>query len=215
MQRINTLIFDVSGVLVNDLPAVFRANREAYLIHGYDPPQTIEEFREKFTFPIREFHKGNGVPEEMIDEVERTYTEKFPLYKDLVQPFSEVKEALSEISQKGIKLGIYSHMPGEVLRELLEKYGIIMYFETIIGRDDCGKKKPSPEPLLTALSRLDATPETAAYIGDMEEDMMMGKNAGVSVIAMDRRGAYQSITRLKSHNPDYIINSLYDLLEIF
>lgn len=214
MQKINTLIFDGSGVLINDLPAVFRANKEAYLMHGYEPPQTLEEFREKFTFPVREFHRSNGIPEEEIDSVERTYFERFSIYRDLIEPFPETADVLCELKQRGIQLGIYSNVPKKDLRELLEKFGILMYFDAIIGQGDGEEKKPSPKPILNVLSRLNTTPESAAYVGDMEEDMTIGRRAGVRVIAMDREEAYQPIERLKLHNPDYVITSLYDLLQI-
>ena len=57
-------------------------------------------------------------------------------------------------------------------------------------------------------------PTVTRYIGDMEEDMIAGKRAGVYTIAVDRREAYQPIRRLKIHNPDLIINNLNDLLNI-
>jgi FMN phosphatase YigB (HAD superfamily) len=85
MRKINTLIFDVSGVLINDLPAVWHTNRDAYSFYGYNTFASIEKFKEKFKLPIKEFHKSNGIPEEMIDKVERRYRERYPLYQHLIE----------------------------------------------------------------------------------------------------------------------------------
>jgi beta-phosphoglucomutase-like phosphatase (HAD superfamily) len=53
MRKIDALIFDVSGVLINDLPAVWLANRDAYSFYGYHMFSSIDEYKERFKLPIR------------------------------------------------------------------------------------------------------------------------------------------------------------------
>jgi HAD superfamily hydrolase (TIGR01549 family) len=213
MRKINTFIFDGSGVLFDDLPTVVRANMDAYSFYGYKAFTTIEEFRKKFKLPIKEFHRSNGIPEEMIDKVEKKYRERYPLHQHLTTPFPEVKGALSKLKNKNIKLGVSSNIPNKFLKEHLSQSEIMTYFDAITGQDDCEEQKPSPKPILITLSKLNASPINAAYVGDMEEDMIAGRRAGVYTIAVDRKEAYQPIWRLKPY-ADYVITNLNDILKI-
>jgi beta-phosphoglucomutase-like phosphatase (HAD superfamily) len=141
MRKINALIFDVSGVLINDLPAVWLANRDAYSSYGYHMFSSIDEYKERFKLPIREFHRSNGIPEEMIDTIERKYREVNPLYQHLITLFPEVKNALSSLKNKGLKLGVASNIPSNFLKEHLFRFEILEYFDAIVGQDDCDEQK--------------------------------------------------------------------------
>jgi len=214
MEKISILIFDVSGVLIDDLVTVYRANNDAYSFYGYRPFSSIEEFKAKFKLRPIEFHRSNGISEEMIDTVERKYRERYPFYQHLIKVFPEVQEVLLELKNKGIRMGISSNIPNEFLIEHLNRFEILKYFHAVTGQDDSDEQKPSPKPILITLSGLNADPRNAAYVGDMEEDMIAAKRARVHTVAVDRKEAYQPIWRLKLHNPDYVITSLNDLLEI-
>ena len=63
MRSIEAVIFDVSGVLLDDLYAVWKADSEAYEACGIRKIESIEEFRMKFKLPIHEYHRSMGVPE--------------------------------------------------------------------------------------------------------------------------------------------------------
>jgi HAD superfamily hydrolase (TIGR01549 family) len=170
-----TFVFDVSGVLIDDLFTVWKTNNDAYSIFGYNIFSSIEEFKERFKLPIVEFHRSNGIPEEMINKVERMYIEQYPLYQHLIRVFPEVKRALSELRNKGIKLAISSNIPNKFLREHLERFELSIYFDAITGQDDCDEQKPSPKPILITLLKMNESPKKASYIGDMEEDIIAGK----------------------------------------
>jgi HAD superfamily hydrolase (TIGR01549 family) len=214
MRKINTLIFDVSGVLIDDICTVWKANNDAYSLCGYDTFYSIEDFKQKFRLPISSFHKANGIPQEMIDIVERHYLKQYPHYQHFIRVFPEAKNVLSKLKEMGVKLGVASNIPNEFLIEHLHRFQILAYFDAITGQDDCDEQKPSPKPVLFTLSKLNASPSNAGYIGDMEEDMVAGKRAGVYTLAVDRSEAYHSICRLKLHDPDYIITDLNDLISV-
>jgi HAD superfamily hydrolase (TIGR01549 family) len=214
MRKINTLVFDVSGVLIDDICTVWKANNDAYSFCGCSPLYSIEDFKQKFKLPIAEFHRANGIPEKMIDIVERHYLERYPRYQHLIRVFPEAKNVLSELKQINVKLGVASNIPNRFLIEHLHRFQILTYFEVITGQEDCDEQKPSPKPVLATLSKLNASPRNAAYVGDMEEDMVAGKRAGVYTVAVDRSEAYHPICRLKLHDPDYIITDLNDIISV-
>src|SRR2546427_12309406 len=57
-------------------------------------------------------------------------------------------------------------------------------FDVIVGSDDVTHLKPHPEPVLAALARLGAAPETAVFIGDSRHDIECGRAAGVKTAAV-------------------------------
>jgi len=214
MRKIEALIFDVSGVLIDDLATVWTANNDAYSFFGYKTISSIEEFKTRFRLPVAKFHRSNGIAEEMIDMVETKYRERYPLHQHLIRVFPEARGTLSELKSRDVKLGIASNIPKDFLAEHLHRFELSAYFGAITAQEDCDEQKPSPKPILTTLSKLNAKPGRTAYIGDMEEDMIAGKKAEVHTVAVDREGAYQPISRLKRHDPDHVIKVLDDLLQI-
>jgi phosphoglycolate phosphatase-like HAD superfamily hydrolase len=77
----------------------------------------------------------------MIDTIERKYREVYPLYQHLITLFPEVKNALSSLKNKGLKLGVASNIPSNFLNEHLSRFEILKYFDAIVGQDDCDEQK--------------------------------------------------------------------------
>ncbi|MNF01730.1 Pyrophosphatase PpaX [compost metagenome] len=69
--------------------------------------------------------------------------------------------------------------------------------------------KPHPEPVLTAIQRLNADPKTTLMVGDSPADLQSARAAGVrsAAVAWSLKGAEV----LKKYDPDYILNDMTDL----
>jgi pyrophosphatase PpaX len=80
----------------------------------------------------------------------------------------------------------------------------------IVGSDDTERHKPDPEPILLALDRLDATPETAAYVGDSPFDIRAAKAARVAAIGVTWGGIH-SAERLREEEPDELVDDAEEL----
>jgi len=72
--------------------------------------------------------------------------------------------------------------------------------------------KPDPEPILLALSRLNASKDEAIMIGDNYHDIEGGQNAGVRTagVAWTAKGEEY----LASFNPTYMLQHISDLLQM-
>ena len=214
MSRLDTVIFDVSGVLLDDLYAVWMADREAYERCGVEKMGTIEEFRERFKLPIYEYHRSMGVPDEIIPRIEEEYRRAYEKHNHTIRIFPEVREVLRRLRDEGIKLAVASNIPNEFLNEHLRRFGIDGFFTVTTGQDDCPEQKPSPKPILLTLQRMNSDPGSSAYVGDMEEDIIAGRRAGVTTIAVCRDGGYHPCWRLRRRNPDFLISNLRELIPI-
>lgn len=209
------IIFDVSGTLLNDLYAVWKATADAYATLGKDGFQTLEEFKESFRLPLPEFHLANGIPQHLLNEVDRSFRESYPQYASSVEIFPEVDEVLRELRQRKVALGVASNIPTLFLREHLREFNIERYFDIITGQEDCDEQKPSPKPVAITLEKLGASPREAMYVGDMEEDMIAGKGAQVFTAAIIREESYHPRWRLERQEPDFFLLNLRELLSIY
>jgi pyrophosphatase PpaX len=59
----------------------------------------------------------------------------------------------------------------------LERFGLLEYFELVVGSDDTVRHKPEPDPLLLAADRLDVSIEDCVYVGDSPYDMRAARAA--------------------------------------
>jgi len=206
------IVFDASGTIWDDLYVVWRANSEAYEALGFEGFKTLEDFRKKFRLPVPEFHKANGIPPELIKQVDSKFREFYPRYASHVRIFPDVDDALYQLKRRNVLLGIASNIPTVFLREHLRNFRIEGYFGAVTGQEDCDEQKPSPKPILVTLEKLGIKPSEAIYVGDMEEDIIAGKRAETYTMAISRKESYHPRWRLKRQNPDYLVSNLGELL---
>jgi putative hydrolase of the HAD superfamily len=103
--------------------------------------------------------------------------------------------------------------PGSVLRQLLEKEGIIDFFKAFSFSDETGVSKPHENAYNHILEELNCSPKNAVHIGDIEEtDVLGAKKLGMKAI----RFSGDKTAVLSKDNPeqsmaDFIAYSWYDI----
>jgi len=214
MTRITTIIFDVSGVLLNDIQTVWKADSDAHQALGLPKRETIQKFKQTFKLPINEYHKATGVAADLVPKLEKEYRQAYTKHSHHITIFPEVKDVLKKLKQDRMTLAIASNIPPPFLREHLQRFQIDGYFDVVTGQDDCTEQKPSPKPILITMEKLGSKPDQSAYVGDMEEDIIAGKRADVQTFAVCRDDSYHPSWKLKRQNPDFFISDLKELLAI-
>jgi HAD superfamily hydrolase (TIGR01549 family) len=71
------------------------------------------------------------------------------------------------------------------------------------------RRKPHPEPLLTALEEMGVAPRAAVYVGDAPEDIEMARRAGVRAVGV--LGSFPTARRLRAAKPEALLESLGEL----
>ncbi|TFF90740.1 MAG: HAD family hydrolase [Promethearchaeota archaeon] len=84
-----------------------------------------------------------------------------------------------------IKLAVFSLNTRKTIIESLKLAGIYEKIDYIVGREDLRKWKPNPEGLLKIRDHYDVKKEEMIYIGDLEKDVITGKNAGIEAYLID------------------------------
>jgi HAD superfamily hydrolase (TIGR01549 family) len=136
----------------------------------------------------------------------------FRSYMGIVDDFKTelydgTREMLEHFAHK--KKVLVTNRPSESARYTLERLGIITHFDLVFGGDVTERLKPSPWMLEQAMAVLGVSREKTIMIGDMDADVLAGKNAGVATCAA-RYGLLPS-DHVYAARPDYEINSIHEL----
>ena len=134
---------------------------------------------------------------------------------DGVELFPEIEEVTQRLRDMPVRLAISSQTPKEALSEILARSGIRDRFEMVVGLGDYQDPKPSPESILMVLNKLGVSANETIYVGDMTEDIVSAKRAGVIPIAVYRnKAAYQTRSNLEAKVPAFLIEDLGQLIKI-
>ena len=90
---IRNVIFDWSGTLVDDLPAVWEASNHVFRLAGV-PPLTLEEFRAEFRLRYRGFY-DKFVPHVPLERLEAWFHSRFAECQDSVVALPHARELLA------------------------------------------------------------------------------------------------------------------------
>ena len=136
--------------------------------------------------------------------------EEFKKREGSYQIYKESREILDELLRRKIKIGMVSNTSessAEGRRPMLEEYGILKHFETIIFSSEVGIAKPDHKIFVMALEELQIPAENVLHVGDsIYHDVNGAKKVGITPILYDP---------LKFFIYDCIkIENLLDLLEL-
>jgi len=110
------------------------------------------------------------------------------------------RESLGRIRGRGLSLGLVTSGDRERVARELVSLELHPLFGAIVCGEDTKQRKPAPEALLLALSRLQVGPQEAAYVGDSPEDVEMARAAGVYSVGIP--GRFPNQAALKTASPD-------------
>ncbi len=95
-----------------------------------------------------------------------------------------VPEGMEMLRARGWPLACVTNKPTRMARDLLQKTGLLGYFELVLGGDVVARKKPDPMALLQACEQLGVTPAHTVMVGDSSNDAQAAKAAGCPVWLM-------------------------------
>jgi HAD superfamily hydrolase (TIGR01549 family) len=209
MNRVDTVLFDWDGTLVDTAQAAFDAFQKSFRDLGI---QFDFDLYERIYSPDwRRMYQMLQLPVDKWQEAEDLWLHYYGLQAS--EMVCGARQALNELSGAGYSLGIVTS--GSQLRVQceIEKFGLAEVFRAVVCNEDVTNKKPHPEGLETAMSRMGKRHKVCCYVGDCPEDVEMGKRAGVLTIGIC--GRYPNSRNVKNSNPDFYFESILQLLEHF
>jgi HAD superfamily hydrolase (TIGR01509 family) len=118
--------------------------------------------------------------------------------------------ALETLAAAGARLAVISNTmrtPGEVVRQVLDKAGLLPLFRVLTFSDECGIRKPASGIFLRTLKDLDVPAEAAVHVGDDAIlDVEGARDVGMAVIQVSPDGRATAPVK-----PDAVIRHLGEL----
>ena len=184
------LFLDHDDTSVDSTPAIhYKAHIEVMkIMRPQLPPLSLDEwFKKNFDPGVMEYMKEDlGMTEEEI-LIEYEIWRKFAIgvTSDF---FPGIIETLIQYRNMGGKVVVVSHSDKDLIeRDYREKgfFGQEFFFPDMIfgWTTDAAKRKPNPWPVITALEAFGINAKDAVIVDDLRPGVLMGKNAGVDIVA--------------------------------
>ena len=122
--------------------------------------------------------------------------------------------ALEELAARGVRIGIVCDVGfsgGEMLREMLDREGLLRHFDGWSFSDETGHYKPAPQAFEPALAALGARPREAMHVGDLRRTDVAGA-AALGMRTARYRGMHDDAE--PGTEADFVLDSHMDLVEV-
>ncbi|MBD3208775.1 MAG: HAD hydrolase-like protein [Candidatus Nealsonbacteria bacterium] len=204
---IKNIIFDWSGVIIDDLLTVYQAAMMNFEKLG-EEKISLEEFKRGWEQPYMVFY-SKYIPEITKEEQDVLYKES---YKEAVlkypfKPYPRIKDTLEKFKKAGFNMVILSSNHSEYLLSEIEEFDLDGFFSEVNGGVH-DKFKAVAE----MIKRNGFREKETLFVGDTTHEVEAGKSAGIKTASVT--WGYHDENRLKSASPDFIIHNLKDLENI-
>ncbi|MCT8975573.1 pyrophosphatase PpaX [Clostridium sp. CX1] len=207
---IKAILFDLDGTLINTNELIIESFQYTFNKH-LNREVSREEIVRTFGEPLRgTMANYDEKSADLLVAIYREYNEK--KHDELAYIFEGVKEGLVNLREMGVKLAIVTSKRRALAERGLKLINVFDYMDVIVTPEDTLKHKPLGDPAEKACEILKIRPDEAIMVGDSHNDILCGRNAGCSTAIVKYTAL--SMRELMEHKPDYVIDSIEDLVGI-
>ena len=175
MGKIDSIIFDLDGTLVDSYPAAIKSSTEALSDFGVQVSDA--DIRSQFGGGSRKLlwyfldrSLGQNKANALIEEVIQRRLELQLSFTDQVTLLPNVKKLLESLRIDGFRIALATMSSADVVQNIMSFHGIGHYFDHVVTVDDGGNGKPDPEILVKTIGLLGVNAKQAVYCGDSSHD---------------------------------------------
>ena len=190
-----TILFDLDGTLIDSTEAILESFHNSFDVHNF-PHAEDEAIKALIGHPLDVMYRELGVDENVVWGFVTTYKEHYRVIstqKTVLLPYAREAVALAATFAR---LGIVTTKTGKYSQVLMEHFGLMDYFEVLIGREDVANPKPHAEPIEKAIEKMGVSREGCWIIGDTRLDLGSAKNAGIGGVGV--LSGYDNAEQLKT-----------------
>lgn len=184
-MNVKAILFDFDGTLADTIEDLVDAWKYAFLVKG------IKISKEDYL--LRE---GMNLLK-IVDEISEKYHVKIDDRKEIIRLkdefysknhkfkfFPGVEDMIYQLKEKNYKLAIVSASPKIKLEKTVPS-NFLNKFDAIVSGDDTQNGKPSPEPYLFAMKKLNVSPENTIVVENSPLGIKSAKFAGAYCIVIE------------------------------
>jgi phosphoglycolate phosphatase-like HAD superfamily hydrolase/ADP-ribose pyrophosphatase YjhB (NUDIX family) len=202
---IRNIIFDWSGTLVDDLPAVWEATNHV-LAQAQRAELTLEQFRAEFCLPFTLFY-DRYTPDIPLPQLEEWFHTRFRQVQDSVCALPHAREFLEFCRQRRLRTFLLS----TVHREHYAVQARVTGFDQYIDKPYVSIRDKR-QKIHEILEENQLVAEETLFVGDMQHDIETARHGGVHSCAV--LTGYNTLDQLRAAQPDLIVEHLRELREI-
>lgn len=216
--HVKAVMFDLDGTLVHTAPEIAVAINKMLqaLKLAALPQQQIESYiGEGAQTLIRRCIAANTQQEPAAELFEQAQALFFTYYAENVtqsKPYDGVAEALTALQNKGLKLACVTNKPEKFTMPLLDKTGLLDFFEMVVCGDTLPKKKPDPIQLRHICAKFNVLEAESMLVGDSLTDVKAAHAAGCYIVTVPY--GYNQGKPIDHSLVDDTIASLTDLADL-
>ncbi|MDD1781759.1 phosphoglycolate phosphatase [Enterovibrio sp. ZSDZ35] len=215
--RINAVLFDLDGTLLDTAPDMANAANQVLIEHGLTPlsKAQIQANTSHGARGLLRAGFGKEIEGKDVDALRLMFLKHYE--KDICRAtsmYSGVPELLQALTKQSIPWGIMTNKPGYLTHQLLTYFPDLQNAQALVCADTLPVAKPHPEPLILSAERLGVTPESCIYIGDIQNDIVAAKAAGM-YSAVASWGYISTTTDPLDWEADLIFNNIEKVLSLF
>lgn len=193
-RKYTHILWDFNGTIYADMNASRQATNILLKQRGLREIETLDEMRQGFGFPVKDYYKSLGFNYE-LEQYEGIATEWIKLYSVISEqsPLCDgVADVLTKLHNGGYNQAIISACEQSLLQKKLKTLGVADFFNNILGTNDANAHSKAQ----VALGWRSNNPEaTAIMIGDTPHDCEVASLIGADCILYS--GGFVSETRLR------------------
>ena len=202
---IRNIIFDWSGTLVDDLPAVWRASNYVFKQAGV-AELTLDQFRAEFSLPFTSFYR-RYVPHVSLPQLEQWFHSHFREVQHLARELPHARDMLVFCRDHGLRTILLStihrdHFASQSAATGFNRFLDHPYIEVWDKRTK----------ILEILRTHELNADETLFVGDMQHDIETARHGGIFSCAV--LTGYNRLDQLRAAEPDLIVEHLGELREM-
>jgi len=203
-SKIEAVLLDWDGTLLDSFEADTAAYLEMFRRMGIGWGR--EELARHYSPDWYRVYRAARLERARWDEADIAWRQAYARHRPQL-----IEGARGVLRQLGARYALGLVTSGDCGRVLpqLRRLRLVSTFAARVCQHGGLRRKPHPEPLLTALAQMDVDPGAAVYVGDAPEDVQMARRARVRAIGV--LGSFPTARRLRASEPEALLGSLLEL----
>lgn len=211
-ERIQAVIFDLDGTLLNTLDDLAASTNAALEMHGM-PRRTTQEVRRFVGNGVAKLIARavpNGTDEATTSALLADFVAHYALHnRDQTAPYEGIMSMLQALRLRGVRCAVVSNkIEPAVIALCREYFGDLI--EAAIGDAPERPRKPDPTGVYEAIKQLNVPKDACVYVGDSDVDITTGHRAGMRSIGVT--WGFRGEDVLREAGADAIYHTAQELL---